>query len=551
MKKSAAQKKKQLSKKTALLSVFNKEGIVDFARQLHALGWELIASGGTAKVLLDAGLPVKDVAEMVGGGAILGHRVVTLSRELHASLLAAYTEADLAELKSLGLPTIDLVCVDLYPLCQEIENPQSTLQSVIDKTDIGGPTMMRSAAKGRRIVVSRAEDRQRVIDWLRNGEPEREMFISELVARAEMIIAEYCLLSARYHGEKIGGEKFAGMIGEKVLSCRYGENGWQLPVALYQTDESASDPLTLGKCIVVAGTAPSYNNLCDVDRMLQTLTHIAAVFDVNRGKVPLIAVAVKHGNPCGAAIGDSAQEVLKKTISGDTRAIFGGLVMTNFAIGAEEAETLLTYKMEKGHRLLDGIVAPEFSKKAIERLARKGDKCRFLANPALGNLTRASLDERVRMRYVRGGFLLQPNYTFVLDLEDEEMEKVGRASRALQNDLLLAWAIGSTSNSNTITLVRDSMLLADGVGQQDRVGACQLAIKRATDAGHSTEGSAAYSDSFFPFTDGPETLAKHGIKLIFATSGSVRDEDVKKACAENGVAIYLLPDSKARGFFGH
>jgi phosphoribosylaminoimidazolecarboxamide formyltransferase/IMP cyclohydrolase len=199
---------------------------------------------------------------------------------------------------------------------------------------------------------------------------------------------------------------------------------------------------------------------------------------------------------------------------------------------------------------LDGIIAPAFSTAALQMLKRKGDKCRFLANPALGNLTKDSLDSHKRFRYVRGGFLEQPNYDFILDFKNKSLEKTAAAA-GREKDLLLAWAIGSTSNSNTVTLVKDQMLLGNGVGQQDRVSCCQLAIKRAGDANHETEGAVAYSDSFFPFVDGVEALTKAGICAILATSGSVRDGEIKKFCKENNIALYLLPDSEARGFFGH
>jgi len=532
-------------KPVALLSVYDKTGIADFARELVGLGWEILASGGTAKALADAGVSVRDVATLVGGGEILGHRVVTLSREIHAGLLARDTKEDREELKKLGIPWIDLVCVDLYPLQDEIRSPKATRESVIEKTDIGGPTLLRSAAKGGRIVVCNSSDRAKVLGWLKQGQPDKENFLSDLAAKAEAVVANYCLESARY----LGGGKYDGMIGETALACKYGENAWQTPAALYGVD--TADPLSLDRFKLIAGTGPSYNNLCDVDRMLQTITHVAAVFDLNRGKAPCVALGVKHGNACGAAVGENAREVLEKMLSGSLRAIFGGLVMTNFPIDEALGETLLTYKVGEGRRLLDGIAAPSFTKGAVEMLKRSGDKCRFLANPALEKIGKNSLDTSPRLRYVRGGFLRQPNYTYVLDLNDSRLEKLGTISRELENDLLLAWGIGATSNSNTITLVKGGMLIGNGVGQQDRVGAAELAIRRAQIEGHDTQGAVAYGDSFFPFPDGPEVLANAGIKAILASSGSKGDDAVKALCRDRGVALYLIPDATGRGFFGH
>jgi len=530
----------------ALLSVYNKTGIDEFARQLIKLGWEILASEGTAKTLTEADIPVRDIATLVGGGAILDHRVVTLSREIHAGLLASDSDDDIKTLERLGVPKIDLVYVDLYPLHEVINKPEATSKSVIEKTDIGGIALLRSAAKGRCITICDSVDRQRVIGWLKSSKPQEQEFITELAAKAEAVVADYVLASSRYHSSK----SYDGFIGHKTRTCRYGENAWQTPAALLSIE--SSDPLSLDKFQSIAGIEPSYNNLVDLDRLLQTITHIAAVFGVNRSKVPLIALAVKHGNTCGAAVGSSSVDVIQKMVSGDTRAIFGGVVMTSFRIDEAEASTLLTHLVPEGQRrLLDTIITPEFSDKAIEMLKRKGDKCRFLINPALKHLNRESLDSMSRFRYVRGGFLRQPNYTFVLNLQDLRLEKIGNATADQEDNLLLAWAIGSTSNSNTITLASGRCLIGNGVGQQDRVGACELAIRRAKDAGHDTNGAVAYSDSFFPFPDGPAVLAKAGIKVIFASSGSIRDSEVKNFCKEQGVALYLIPDKIGRGFFGH
>jgi phosphoribosylaminoimidazolecarboxamide formyltransferase/IMP cyclohydrolase len=532
--------------KVALLSVYHKTGIVEFAKSLVALGWKILASGGTARTLSEAGIPVQDVASLVGGQAILGHRVVTLSREVHAGLLARETEEDAKEMEQLGIPYIDLVCVDLYPLYDEIKKPESSMQSVIEKTDIGGPTMLRSAAKGRRIVICDPSDRKFVTEWLKKGRPDKDNVITKLCAKAEHIVSEYCLASARYHSNS----DLDGLVGSRLLTCKYGENGYQTPAGLYGS--GTDDPLALDKFKQVAGDSPSYNNLCDIDRLLQTVTHIAAAFSFHFATIPNIAVAVKHGNPCGASVGNKIGDTLKKMIVGDKRAIFGGLVMTNFHIGVKEAKILLTYQMDKGkRRLLDGIIAPSFDDEAVKMLERKGDKCRFISNPSLASLSASSLDLSARFRYVRGGFLKQPNYSYVPDLNAPQMEKIGHITQRDYFNILLAWAIGSTSNSNTVTLVKNGYLIGNGTGQQDRVGGCKLAISRAKDAGHETKGAVAYSDSFFPFTDGPAVLAKAGIKTIFASSGSVMDKDVKAFCLKKKISLVLVPDRIGRGFFGH
>lgn len=338
--------------------------------------------------------------------------------------------------------------------------------------------------------------------------------------------------------------------GRLSLTCKYGENGCQVPAALYTS--GTDDPLALDRFEIVAGTDPSYNNLCDLDRLLQTTTHVAAAFEVNRGRAPYMAVGVKHGNSCGAAVGDAPLEVARKMVMGDPLAIFGGLVMMNYPVSEEVAEALVTHGMPDGQRrVLDGIAAPSFEDGAVGMFKRKGDKCRLLVNPNLDKLGRESLDSASRYRCVRGGLLVQPNYVYVLDLKDPELNKHGQATEEQENDMLFAKAIGDTSNSNTITIVRNGQLIANGVGQQARVRGARLAVNLAEYSGHEAEGASASSDSFFPFTDGVEVLGKAGIKAIVATSGSIKDKDVVKYCEDNGIVLYHIPDKKARGFFGH
>lgn len=536
--------------KTALLSVYDKNGLPEFARALVERDWNLLASGGTARALLAAGIPVRDVGEIVGE-PILGHRVVTLSREVHSGLQARDIPEDAAELQRLGLPRIDLVCVDMYPLHEEISRTGSTRESVIEKTDVGGPTMLHSGAKGERLVICDPKDRVKFVKWLDVGCPDEEAFRESLAAYAEATVAEYCLTSALYRGEGT----FAGFVGEKILECKYGENAWQAPAALYKKMGMADDPLAIHNFKLVAGDALSYNNICDLDRALQTVTHIKAALIVNpEGALTAgeeIAVAVKHGNACGASVGADPIRVIEKMIWGDTRAIFGGLVMTTFEINEALAWELLRFKATGANRLLDAVVAPSFAPGVIEILERKKNKCRMIQNPALADLGAESINPEPRFRQVRGGFLKQQNYTYVFDMDDPNVEHCSSLSVNQESDLLLAWAIGATSNSNTITLVKEGRLIGNGVGQQDRVGCCELAIKRARDAGHNPEGAVAYSDSFFPFSDGVEVLIRAGVKAILASSGSVRDVEVKATCAASGVTLVMVPDAIGRGFYGH
>jgi len=536
-----------MKQKTALISVYDKNGIKEFAESLVALGWKIISSGGTAKHLSEAGVPVTDVADITGMPAILSHRVATLHPKIHGGLLALDTLEHLAELEKYEIPWIDLICADFYPLEEEINNKNATRESVIEKTDIGGPTMIRSGAKGRRITICDSEDRTKVIDWLKNGEPDREEFLNNLAAKAEAIIAKYCSISSEYHS----GSLYKGIFGKKNLECAYGENAYQKPASLYET---SADSLAIVNWKLVAGSPLSYNNICDVDRMMQTMTHIGAGFEKNFNTVPFVAIGAKHGNACGVGVGESEIEAIDKMLQGDLRAIFGGSVMLNFNVDEKIADELIhKFSPEDVRRLLDIVAAPSFSHEAVEILSRKKGKCRLLVNPVILKAGLDSLDTAKRFRYVRGGFMEQPNYTFVPDLRSAGLRKE-------IEDVILAWAIGCTSNSNTITIVKEGRLYGNGVGQQDRVGAAKLAIFRADDAAKfadptkekaDLENAVAYSDSFFPFPDAPEVLIDRGIKTIFSTNGSVNDQKIIDLCKEKNINLIMLPDALARGFYQH
>ncbi len=531
----------------ALVSVWDKTGIERFARELSGLGWKIYASGGTARVLKKAGVEVTDVSELSGGGEILGHRVVTLSREIYAGILADNSKDHKKELEKLGIPRIDLVCVDMYPLADEINDKKSTEESIIEKTDVGGPTLLHAAAKGRRIAVSRPQQRDEVINWLKQGRPEEKKFRKKLAAIAEYEVADYMVTSANY----LGGKHIAGLMSERVAAPNYGENPWQGGAGLYLS-KHIDDPLGIGKFELKDGIPLSYNNYTDVDRLLQTAAHIAAGLERNFKDVPKIALGAKHGNLCGAGIDDDPKKAIEKMLDGDQRAIFGGSVLLNFPITKEIASTIMTYKMDKGKRILDIIIAPAVDDGALDLLERKSGKLRLLANPELAKLSEDSIDRTQRIRHIRGGRLKQDNYTFIYDFKHPDILWSGKKASARQSkDMIIAWAIGTTSNSNTICIVKNGQLLSNGVGQQDRVTSAELALMRANNARHDLKGSSAYSDSFFPFPDGPKMLAEAGVKAIITTRGSIRDDEVAKELTSAGVSLCTMPDKLARGFFGH
>lgn len=329
------------------------------------------------------------------------------------------------------------------------------------------------------------------------------------------------------------------------------ENEPQGPMEVFRY--VTGDPLAHARFTQIAGLPMGFVNRTDLDRLLQTMTHAAAGYSLNMQQVPLLAFGVKHGNACGGAWGVDGARVLESMLEGDLQAIFGGFVMTNFEIDSACAEVLIYHKCE-GKRLLDGIVAPFFTAEARDILESKSGRRRLIENPALEKLDITSLDSAPHRTMVRGGHLKQKSPTYVpyLAVENGDLAIHGAYIEKLYvMDLILAWAVCATSNSNTITLVNDRKLIGNGVGQQSRVRAARLALYNATDSGHNPEGSVAWSDSFFPFPDGPEELIRGGVKVIFATSGSQNDRLTVDACAKNGVTLLMIPDRLARGFFGH
>ncbi len=332
-------------------------------------------------------------------------------------------------------------------------------------------------------------------------------------------------------------------------TLRYGENP-QSTAELIKDTSLPADALSIFNLLNPDGSPFDYSSMSfisvsDTDRMLNTITNIAAGFKKNMGEVPAIAVAVKHGHICGAAVGQGPAEAVKRMYEGDKRAIFGGFIMFNFALNEQAAQALLD--AAGGKTFLAGVVAPEITEEALALLPKQKRAMQTIVLSALAELDENSINKSEKKRQVRGGFIIEqsgeyiPNFAEIAEGVNEEIKR----------DLILAWAVGSTSVSNTITLAKGGMIIGNGVGQQDRVGACELAIKRAIDAGHELEGSVAYSDSFFPFTDGVEILANAGVKTIFATSGSVKDKAVRKFASERGVLLVQAPDKEARGFFGH
>lgn len=544
--------------KTALFSVFHKEGADNFARVLADLGWHILASGGTAKYLCEAGIPVSDVAELIGGQAILGHRVVTLSREVHAALLSRDIPEDIEEMRRLGLPRIDLVCCDFYPLAAATAKPGATIESVVDMTDIGGPTMVRSAAKGGRIVVCDPADRELVINQLQiTGDVSAETR-QYLRAKAEAVVTAYTLDSARFHSQG----NFDGLLGWVVRELAYGENRDQSPAFLHTA--GGNDPLAWDQFELVSGV-PGYINMADGDQALSILCLMAEAFRRNfDARVPHIAIACKHGNPCGAAVDwNNPIIALHKALSGDPIAVMGAEVMTSFPIIGDighalyEVPSHLRERVGRKYWGVDVVFAPRFNDAAIELLGKRESR-RLVANPEL-QWPNMPKNEWV-LRPVRGGFLRQKAPIFVFHLYNTVEMWIGTPLSSEQlSTLILAWAVAWRASSNTVILAKDNMLIGPGLGQQDRVVCCQLALDRAKRAGHDTRGAFFASDAFFPYArrkreedplEGPELMASAGCVGGVVPADGKNLQEVKEFFREQGMSVAFLP-KEHRGFSQH
>jgi len=354
----------------------------------------------------------------------------------------------------------------------------------------------------------------------------------------------------RQHGHLEADAEYDVVVGKLVRPLRTGENRWQKEAGFYTTNYS-NDPLGTDQYVFLEGD-PGFINLTDLNRDSQTLTHIGASFDVYGEPNLCFAVIVKHGNVCGGAYGRDPYEVITKLVEGDPRAMFGGCLMANFTIDEKCADILRNYRNGGMKRIFAGIIAPEITVEACDMLRPRDNPCFFAVNPALAQLGRGSLATEPLRVWLRNGYLKQPNYTNILDLQNPGIQKTGELTRDQEMDLLLAKSVCDTGNSNTITIAGDGKILGNAVGQQDRVSACELALKRAGDADSDVTGAMVASDSFFFKEDSPTVLKKAGLGGVFSTTrNSPLDDRIREYCETNGLISWTLPDSEARGFSFH
>jgi phosphoribosylaminoimidazolecarboxamide formyltransferase / IMP cyclohydrolase len=506
----------------ALVSVSDKTGVAEFARGLAALGVELISTGGTGEAIRQAGVEVTDVSKLTGSPEILGGRVKTLHPRLYAALLAVRDDPEhAATLKEEGIEPIDLVCVNLYPFESTVARADVTEDEAIEKIDVGGPTMIRAAAKNHRhvAVVVGPESYDAVLAELnesggRISAETRHWLANEAFAHT----AAYDAAISRWFGLRY--ESFPAhwvMAYEKFLELSYGENPHQ-KAALYT--ELGTRSHVLSQVAKRHGRALSFNNVLDLDsarRLLDGLDQPACVI-------------VKHNNPCGVAIGGSAEDAYEKALACDPLSAFGGVFAFNRVVDGALAERL-------GAHFVEVLIAPGFEEDAFEILGRKE------AIRILEDTERRGYDPRERdLKRVRGGLLAQDPDR--LEEGRDSMRVMTRAepSEEQWRDLLFAWRVCRHVRSNAIVIAKGGATVGIGAGQMSRVDSVRIAIEKAReargpDAAAMLSGSAVASDAFFPFPDGPQLAIDAGAAAFVQPGGSVRDDEVVAACDAAGAAM--------------
>jgi len=505
-----------VSVKKALISVSDKTGLIPFARRLADAGVEIISTGGTATMLKEAGIPVIGISEVTGFPEILDGRVKTLHPNIHSGLLAVRdNEAHRKQLNDLQIETIDLVVVNLYPFKETIAKPDVTFAEAIENIDIGGPTMLRAAAKNHQyvtVVVDAADYEQVATEIEQNGDTSLDTR-RRLAAKVFRHTAAYDALISRYLSEQVGDflpESYT-VTYEKAQDLRYGENPHQR-AAFYR------EPLAGGASIARAqqlhGKELSYNNINDADAALAIVREFAE---------PAV-VAVKHSNPCGVGIGADIREAYQKAYEADPVSIFGGIVAANRPV---DRDTALLMK----ETFLEIILAPDFTEEALAVLTEKKN-LRLLRIPSLNESREAA--QGFRIAPVAGGALVQ-DYD-VKQLDDADIRVVTDKQPTAEElaQLKFAWKVVKHVKSNAIVLAKDNMTIGVGAGQMNRVGAAGIAIAQA---GEKAKGAVLASDAFFPMPDTVEAAAKAGITAIIQPGGSVRDQDSIDACNRHGIAM--------------
>ena len=493
---------------TALVSVYDKTGVVDLARELHELGWSLLSSGGTAAVIADAGVPVTDVAEITGVRAILGHRVVTLHPKVHGGILAdrsdATHQADLAEY---GIDPIDVVIVNLYPF---------SMAPGVELIDIGGPAMVRAAAKNFADVgvVVNPDDYRSVVDEIREHGALQQSTRTRLARDAFAHTAAYDAGIVRWFDEvhDEDGDELPPTLHlalERVETLRYGENPHQIGARYRNLTAASAESGWWETSVQHSGKAMSYLNVYDSE---------AAWRLVHQFRDPT-SVVIKHANPCGVASAHTIDEAYHLAHNCDPVSAFGGIVAVNRPVTQTMAESLAPVFTEV-------VIAPSYEEGALEVLTAKANLRVLSAERPDGR--------RFDLRPIEGGMLVQTTDDVPVDIENWSVVTDAKPTDEQWDDIKFAWQVCAAVSSNAIVYARDRQAFGIGVGQQNRLDSSRIAAERS--AGRA-EGGVCASDAFFPFRDGLDAAVAAGIRAVVQPGGSVRDDEVIAAANEAGIAM--------------
>jgi phosphoribosylaminoimidazolecarboxamide formyltransferase/IMP cyclohydrolase len=504
----------------ALLSVSNKEGLLDFARGLRCRGVTILSTGGTAALLREDGIEVSDVAAVTGFPEIMDGRVKTLHPKIHGALLGRQG-IDEAVMAQHGIEAIDLVAVNLYPFAATVAKAGCTFEDAIENIDIGGPAMVRASAKNHdrvTIVVDPLDYGTVLAEIDRSGGSVSDTTRRRLATKAFAHTAQYDAAVAAYLDRAARGPNasdFPELLAlqyRKRLDLRYGENPHQQAAFYVATDSQGA---SVGSASQLQGKELSFNNLADADTAFECVRQFDAA----------ACVIVKHANPCGVAVAASLREAYDRAFRTDPTSAFGGIIAFNQPLDAETARTIVE------RQFVEVIIAPAVEQEAREVCAKK-ENVRLLVTGGL-----APSNTRFEIRSLNGGLLLQGRDVGMVARDQLEVVTRRVPAAAELDDLLFAWQVCKFVKSNAIVFARDRMTIGVGAGQMSRVVSTRIAAMKARDEGLEPRGSVMASDAFFPFRDGLDAAAEHGITAVIQPGGSKRDAEVIAAADEHGLAM--------------
>lgn len=511
----------------ALLSVSDKTGILEFAKALHLRGVELLSTGGTAKLLADNGVPVKEVSDHTGHPEIMDGRVKTLHPKIHGGILGR-RGTDEAVMDENNIAPIDMVVVNLYPFANTVAKAGCTLEDAIENIDIGGPTMVRAAAKNNKdvTIIVRASDYQRVLAELEANDGattyttrfDLAIAAYEHTAQYDGMIANYFGTMVKSYGddaEQTEDSKFPRTFNTQFIKkqdMRYGENSHQQAAFYVESDVAEASVATATQ---LQGKALSYNNIADTDAALECVKE----FDEPA------CVIVKHANPCGVALGKDILEAYERAFTTDPTSAFGGIIAFNRELDGQTAAAIVA------KQFVEVIIAPSVSEEAKEAVAKKKNVRLLVCGQWQGKTTQSDI------KRVNGGILVQDRDQGMVGLDDLKVVTKRQPTEQELKDLLFCWKVAKYVKSNAIVYAKGDMTIGVGAGQMSRVYSAKIAGIKAADENLEVKGSVMASDAFFPFRDGIDAAAEAGITAVIQPGGSMRDEETIAAADEHGMAM--------------